>query len=109
MMKPFAAALAFLLVLTAPLSAQTKPRKPHAAPAAAPAAPVKPPTPSGPPTPAEIKATAKDAYIYAYAMLESYQTWRAQAVDKSSPAYVGGFNVFRHYSQPFTPDNKDIV
>jgi len=23
-------------------------------------------------------------------------------------AYVGGFNVFRHYSEPFTPDNKDI-
>ena len=59
--------------------------------------------------PAEVSAVAKDAYIYAYAMMESYQTWRAQAVDKTSPTYVGGFNVFRHYPEPFTPANKDIV
>ena len=35
--------------------------------------------------------------------------WRTQAVDKSRERYVGGFNVYRHYSGPFTPDNKDIV
>jgi hypothetical protein len=58
---------------------------------------------------AEARAIAKEAYIYAYAMTESYQTWRVQAVDKSSNAYVGGFNVFRHYSEPFSPANKDIV
>ncbi|HTR36316.1 MAG TPA: DUF1254 domain-containing protein [Bryobacteraceae bacterium] len=58
---------------------------------------------------AEVRAIAKDAYIYAFAMMESYQTWYSQAVDKSSSAYVGGFNVFRHYSEPFTPANTDIV
>jgi hypothetical protein len=42
-------------------------------------------------------------------MMESYQTWRTQAIDKTANGYVGGFNVFRHYSEPFTPDNKDIV
>jgi hypothetical protein len=42
-------------------------------------------------------------------MLESYQTWRSQAVDANSNGYVGGFNVFRHYSEPFTPENRDIV
>ena len=87
--------------------AQTKSRKPAVAPAvAAPAAPV---VPSGPVTPAEAKATAKDAYIYAYAMLESYQTWRKQAVDRNAPEYVGGFNKFRHSSEFFTPENKDVV
>ena len=86
--------------------AQTKPRKPAVAPPAAPAEPV---VPSGPVTPAEAKATAKDAYIYAYPMLESYQTWRKQAVDRNAPEYVGGFNKFRHYSETFTPDHKDIV
>jgi hypothetical protein len=60
-------------------------------------------------SPAETRAVAKDAYIYAFAMLESYQTWRSQTVDPNSNGYVGGFNVFRHYSQPFTPDNHDIV
>src|SRR5260221_13506278 len=58
---------------------------------------------------AEAQAIAKDAYIYSYAMMESYQTWRTQTLDKAANGYVGGFNVFRHYSEPFTPDNKDIV
>jgi hypothetical protein len=68
------------------------------------------PTPSSAQTitPAEAQAIARDAYVYSYAMMESYQTWRAQAVDKTSNGYVGGFNVFRHYSEPFTPGNKDI-
>ena len=57
----------------------------------------------------EAQQIAKEAYIYSYAMLESYQTWRTQTVDKTANGYVGGFNVFRHYSEPFTPDNKDIV
>jgi hypothetical protein len=57
----------------------------------------------------EAQAIAKDAYVYSYAIMESYQTWRTQAVDKAANGYVGGFNVFRHYSEPFTPDNKDIV
>jgi hypothetical protein len=57
----------------------------------------------------EAQEIAKDAYVYSYAMMESYQTWRTQAVDKTANGYVGGFNVFRHYSEPFTPDNKDIV
>src|SRR3984957_8312039 len=57
----------------------------------------------------EAQAIAKDAYVYAFAMMESYQTWRTQAVDKTASGFVGGFNVFRHYSEPFTPDNRDIV
>jgi hypothetical protein len=57
----------------------------------------------------EAQSIARDAYVYSYAMMESYQTWRKQAVDKTASGYVGGFNVFRHYSEPFTPDNKDIV
>ena len=60
-------------------------------------------------SPDEARAIAREAYVYSYAMMESYQTWRTQAVDKTANGYVGGFNVFRHYSEPFTPDNQDIV
>ena len=35
-------------------------------------------------SPAETQAIAKDAYVYSYAMLESYQTWRTQTVDKTA-------------------------
>lgn len=60
-------------------------------------------------TPEEARAISKDAYIYAIAPIESYRTWRKQAVDAGGPEYIGGLNVFRHYAQAFTPDNKDIV
>jgi hypothetical protein len=58
---------------------------------------------------AEAQAIAKDAYVYSYAMLESYQTWRTQTVDKSANGYIGGFNAYRHYSASATPDTHDIV
>ncbi|WP_234841419.1 DUF1254 domain-containing protein [Sinorhizobium meliloti] len=60
-------------------------------------------------TPDEAREIAKDAYIYAYAPIASYGTWSKQATQPDAPEYIGGFNVFRHYSQAFTPDNKDIV
>jgi hypothetical protein len=55
------------------------------------------------------RAIAKDAYLFAFAMLENYQTMYKQAVDTQAPEYIGGFGHYRHYSEPFTPDNKDIV
>jgi hypothetical protein len=57
----------------------------------------------------ETRAIAKEAYLYGFAMMESYGTWYPQAAVRSSPTFVGGFNVFRHYATTFTPDNKDIV
>lgn len=60
-------------------------------------------------TNAEKQAIAKEAYLYAFAMMESYRTWYGQAVDTESPTYVGGFNRFRHYAQAFTPANRDVV
>ncbi len=60
-------------------------------------------------TSTEVRAIAKEAWLYAFPMMESYNTWYAQAVDKDSPTYVGGFNKFRHYSQAFTPANHDVV
>jgi hypothetical protein len=57
----------------------------------------------------EARDTAKAAYLYAFAMIESYNTWYPQAVVKTSPTYIGGFNTFRHYAQLFTPENRDVV
>jgi hypothetical protein len=57
----------------------------------------------------QARAIAKEAYIYAFAMLESYNTWCNQAVLRDSPTYVGGFNIFRHYARAFTPANRDVV
>ena len=61
------------------------------------------------PTPAEARAIAEEAWLYAYAPLQGYQTFWNQTQNKAFPGYVGGFNRFRHYSRSATPDDKDIV
>ncbi|MDE1179005.1 DUF1254 domain-containing protein [Paraburkholderia sp.] len=60
-------------------------------------------------TPDEARGIAKDAFIYAYPMLFNYKTLYEQVVDSKSKSYVGGFGKFRHYSQPYGPENKEIV
>ncbi|MDR5806014.1 DUF1254 domain-containing protein [Caballeronia sp. LZ001] len=60
-------------------------------------------------SPEEARGIAKDAFIYAYPMLFNYKTMYEQAVDPKSKSYVGGFGKFRNYSQPYSPENKDIV
>ncbi|WP_313823212.1 DUF1254 domain-containing protein [Citricoccus sp.] len=56
-----------------------------------------------------LRSIARDAYAYGYAMVENYRTLYEQAVDAHDPRFTGGFGQFRHYSEPFTPANTDIV
>jgi hypothetical protein len=60
-------------------------------------------------TPQETETIAKEAFIYAYPMLFNYKTLYQQTQDRNSKAYIGGFGKFRHYSQVYGPDNKEIV
>ena len=58
---------------------------------------------------ADIQAIAKEAWLYAYAPVQSYQTIYNQTQNKDFPGYVGGFNRFRHYARMATPADRDIV
>ena len=60
-------------------------------------------------SPAESKAIAADAYLYAYALLFNYKTLFQQTMDPSFLGYIGGLNRYRHYSRGFSPADKDIV
>jgi hypothetical protein len=60
-------------------------------------------------SPAEARAIAKEAWLYAYAPLQGYQTLWNQTQNKAFPGYVGGFNRFRHYARSATPADTDIV
>lgn len=60
-------------------------------------------------TPAEAQAIAAEAWLYAYAPIQLYQTMYNQAVNKDFPGYVGGFNRYRHYARIATPADHDIV
>lgn len=57
----------------------------------------------------DLQQIAQEAWIYAYPMLMHYQTLEKQALNPAASEYVGGFNRFRHYSELFTPSNRDIV
>ncbi|MFK4835597.1 DUF1254 domain-containing protein [Microbacterium sp. ZW T2_14] len=56
-----------------------------------------------------LRSIARDAYTFGYAMIENYRTLYEQAVDTQDPRFTGGFGHYRHYSEPFTPANTDIV
>ncbi|MFB7515836.1 DUF1254 domain-containing protein [Streptomyces sp. NPDC056144] len=60
-------------------------------------------------TPEEARRTAAEAWIWGFPVLDNYRTMYPQAIDADDPRYVGGFGRFRHYSEPFTPDNTDVV
>jgi hypothetical protein len=59
--------------------------------------------------PDEARAIAKEAYIYAFPMVEGYKTLYAQAVDQSGPNYKASFNNIGNTAQAFTPKNTAIV
>lgn len=60
-------------------------------------------------TPEEARAIVAEAYIFAYPMIDNYRTMVKQAIDEDAPEYIGGFNVIKNYSEPFTPENHDVV
>lgn len=60
-------------------------------------------------SPDEVRSIAAEAYIYAYPMIDNYRTMVKQAIDPEASEYIGGFNVIKNYSEPFTPENHDVV
>ena len=97
---------------TSPLSAVAPGAQALAQPALPPPIPAVPapyPRTLQPPTPAEARAIAAEAWLYAYAPLQSYQTFWNQTQNPGFPGSVGGLNRFRHYSRLATPADKDIV
>ena len=53
--------------------------------------------------------TIKDAYIFAYPMLENYKTMYLQAIDSTNPDYKGPFNRFSHMTKLLDADFTAIV
>lgn len=59
--------------------------------------------------PQETQALAREAFVYAYPLLFNYKTLYQQTQRPDFAGYVGGFNRFRHYARPSSPDDTDIV
>jgi hypothetical protein len=64
-------------------------------------------TPSAPDQ--DMRATAKEAYIYGFPFVTNYQTLYKQAVDTTNPDYRAPFNTVASSANVATPDDKFVV
>ncbi len=58
--------------------------------------------------PAEVRAIAKEAYIYGYPMVDSYRIEYGYFVDKKDPEYKGPWNEIHNTPRVYTPADKAI-
>src|ERR1700722_19745471 len=58
---------------------------------------------------ADARVIAKDAYIFGYPMVQTYQTMYAFSIDKSNPQYKGPFNAPLSFARVFTPHDTAFV
>ena len=60
-------------------------------------------------TPKHVREIARDAYLYAFPMVEGYKTLYAQAVDRGGANYKAPFNQIGNTAKVFTPTDTAIV
>ncbi len=58
---------------------------------------------------AEVRAIAREAYIYGYPVVEAYKTLYAQAVDQGGPNFKAPFNQIGNTANVFTPNDTAII
>lgn len=57
---------------------------------------------------AEARAIAREAYIYAYPMVDSYRIMYAYHIDRSNPEFKAPWNEIKNTSRVFTPEDKAV-
>ncbi len=65
--------------------------------------------PQGSPSPAEVRAIAKEAYVYGFPVVTNYSTMYKQAIDKGSKDYRAPFNQIASLANVATPEDKFVV
>lgn len=59
-------------------------------------------------SPGEIRAIAKEAYIYAYPMVDSYRIQHAYFINRANPEFKAPFNELQNLARVFTPEDKAV-
>jgi len=111
--SPFLAGLrlAALLISACALVACGKREPESAAPAPDPASAAQPAAPAAADATriSELRATAKDAYIWGYPIVEGYKSMYQQAVDAKGANFHAGFNQIGNVAQVATPKDTSII
>lgn len=64
--------------------------------------------PGGPPTAEQIRAIAKEAYIYGFPMVDSYRVQYSYFIDSASSEYKGPWNQVHSVARVFTPADTAV-
>ena len=64
--------------------------------------------PGGPPTAEQVRAIAKDAYIYGFPMVDSYRIQYSYFINSNSPEYKGPWNEVHSVARVFTPADTAV-
>ena len=67
-----------------------------------------PASPSGAPSAEQVRAIAKDAYIYGFPMVDSYRIQYSYFIDSASPEYKGPWNEVHSVARVFTPADTAV-
>jgi hypothetical protein len=59
-------------------------------------------------TPEEARAIAKEAYIYANPLVDSYRAMYSWFIDRQSPEFKASWNQIGNVPRVFTPDDKAV-
>jgi len=58
--------------------------------------------------PEEVKAIAKEAYIYGFPLVDSYRIQYAYSVDQQNPEYKAPWNQITNIARVYTPEDKAV-
>jgi hypothetical protein len=64
---------------------------------------------AGGPTPAEVRAIAKEAYVYGFPLVDNYRILYFFTLDKSSPAFKAPVNEIINVNRLYTPEDRVIL
>ncbi len=67
-----------------------------------------PAAPTSAPSLEQVRAIAKEAYIYGFPMVDSYRIQHSYFVDTANPEYKGAWNQVHNTARVYTPDDKAI-
>ena len=90
-----------VLVATLLVAGCTKDEKPEVVSSAPPAAPAAV-------TPEQVRAIAKEAYVYGFPMVDNYRVMYSYFVNRDDPEYKGGWNEIHNTARVYTPEDTAV-
>lgn len=57
---------------------------------------------------AQVRALARDAYVWGYPIVDNYRVMDAYVLDPRNPEYKGPFNTIRNNARLYTPEDRAI-